>query len=755
MNAKILVGLDLGTDKCCITYQDNIGRPYIISDGVEYKISSIIGILQNGLLVGNEISKNNLYDIPIIVGIKRLIGHDALSKNAQLIATHSQYKLEVGTDNKLKIIIGEKKYDLQELVYILIKKIKDVIIANIGENFSLIITVPANFNEGQKNIILTACQQLNIDFNRFIYEPCSAAIAYINYFELTDFKNNDCKNILVFDFGAGTLDLAIVNVSLIDNELLANIISYVGDNNLGGLDIDVALRQLIYNKYPKLINKCNNDQSFKFIIEKIKIKLSTLFGANSNNTSFIEHYYNVGIVINKLEYVDMLNKLFKQRIINLLDQLHEEQCQNDNKIHKSKIKKDEIDQILLIGGSCYNPWVKDIVSNYYCKPIDDHTITISDHFNNYKIDLKEIAVSLGASSIGKKINAFGNGLIIMESLPLSIGINTVNGIMCKLLNKGDMIPCITKKYFTTSEDYQKNFEIEIYQGECDNITNNYLLGKFSINDLPLLKAGIPILIITISVTTDGLITVDGKLRTNEKYCNKIIINRNKIELDDFKIESNLYKYVNDDKQFNIIMKKYYTLVTMLNYLQYNLIDNVACKIDDKIIDDNIKIFWDDLILIYKIMKEIPKISPNIGRLKEIIINIIKRMNYNVNFDRVDCLIDSVVIEKLDELIKLIELKFQNLITTYQIHTDDIKENTYVTTTFESEKLPDNDFVNIDVESFDDIKIYLTNYLEHIDELKLSTIKTEKIFDYIDTILNQKNTSLHLIEIKEYINKCIT
>jgi len=142
--------LDLGTDKCCISYQDNIGRPFIITDDNSYKISSIIGLMNNGILVGNEISKNNMYDIPIISNLKRLIGRKANDKEVIQIASYFNWKIE-DEKNDLILSIEDKKHSLNDLMCILLKKIKNIIISNIGDNFNVIITIPAIFNEEQKN----------------------------------------------------------------------------------------------------------------------------------------------------------------------------------------------------------------------------------------------------------------------------------------------------------------------------------------------------------------------------------------------------------------------------------------------------------------------------------------------------------------------------------------------------------------------------------------------------------------------------
>ena len=242
--------------------------------------------------------------------------------------------------------INNISYTLNYLMCNLLKKLKEIIISNIGENFNVIITIPANFNEGQKNSILSYCTQVDIDCKYLVYEPCSACLAYINYFN-NKLDDEELRRILVFDFGAGTLDLAIVSCNCIkeDNniEWMAKIESNIGDNNLGGVDIDIVLKKYIINKYPQISNIQNN-----FLIEKIKIKLSTL-NLNTKST-IIEKYYNQIITINLTEYYKLLDDNFKDRIILLLDE-----------IHQSDIQIIDIDEILLIGGSCYNPWIKKLI----------------------------------------------------------------------------------------------------------------------------------------------------------------------------------------------------------------------------------------------------------------------------------------------------------------------------------------------------------------------------------------------------------
>jgi molecular chaperone DnaK (HSP70) len=732
---NIIVGLDLGTDKCCITYQDKLGRPFIITDDNNYKISSIIGILKSGeTLVGNDISKDNIYDIPIISNLKRLIGLKADDPNAIKIANYHNWELSNSISDQLII---NNKYYLNDLLCILLKKIKHIIVSNIGEDFELVITVPANFNEGQKNFILECCNNVGITVKRLLYEPCSAALAYIHYYPI----QTDNLNMVVFDFGAGTLDLALVSCNaIVDDdqpesiEWFTKIEKNIGDNNLGGIDIDMVLSAYLIDKYPEL-SKLND---LRFIVEKIKIKLS------SCKYSVLEKYYDIYINITLEEYYDLLNKHFKDRIISLLDQLIDKKINTDKVllIGSSSNHIKNIDKVLLIGSSSYNPWIIDLVSNYFKIKISDNKINIS----KYNIDLREIGVSLGASCFSKKKLSNNNNLILTETLPLSIGIETVNDQMCKILLKDSIIPVSSRQYFTTSEDNQTSLEIKLYQGERDSVKDNYYLGSFKLENLEAQPQGKLVIIIVISVTTDGLITVEGKVKNNVKNDKKIIINRYKIDISESNIMKNIKEYEQSDLIFNSIMQKYYQLITFLSRLQYNLIDNVINLEEPKYVKDIFSQFWQDIINIYNLMLSSEKIKPNIDQLTKFILYIETKLKFDTKLTNYDLIDDKLLINKLENLNKYLESNFQHLVLTYQTKIiEEANKTDHDNLLLNEESNIINKESNIINKELDDLCLLI---IENIESFEISDNHKLLLLNVIEACQTNKDINL------EDIQKCI-
>lgn len=286
-----------------------------------------------------------------------------------------------------------------------------------------------------------------------------------------------------------------------------------------------------------------------------------------------------------------------------------------------------------------------------------------------------------------------------------------------------MIPCYATQYFSTSEDDQTSIEIKLFQGERDNTNENFYLGSFSMDDLEKMPQGKIVVVINISVTTDGLITVEGKVKNTDKYNKKIIINKYDIKLDDSIVNKNVEQYEINDLIFSNIMKKYYELITMLNRLQYNLLDNI---VDVK---DIIANFWQDLLIVNNLMLQSDKIKNNISQLNKFINYISNKLSLDMTINSHDIVTDNnAILLKLTNLIKYVEKNLQHLITTYQIKVE-------VAATKSSEK-------ELNYNALDDVKLNNINSIDNNTELLDSKDK-----ELLKEVENKDNNKL-INEIKD-------
>ena len=311
---------------------------------------------------------------------------------------------------------------------------------------------------------------------------------------------------------------------------------------------------------------------------------------------------------------------------------------------------------------------------------------------------------------------------------MSIGIETINNMMCKILAKDTTIPCSYKKYFTTSEDNQTEIKVKLFQGERDNINDNFYLGSFVMDNLDPEPQGKIVVSINISVSTDGLITIEGKVKNTEKFNKKIIINRYDTKLNENQILNNIKNYELSDHVFNSIIQKYYSLITMLNRLQYNLLDNIITNTEPnveymKMVQDIFNAFWTDLKSIHKMMSQSDKINPNITQLTKIISNIESKVILEYEEKNIDLTDDKLIINRLDILNKYIEKNLQHLVQTYQIKTDGI-DNTIIETKYDTLE--------------NDIKLKQINSISNSTEI-LDSSEKELLYQVENQIQNAKSS----------------
>jgi molecular chaperone DnaK (HSP70) len=339
----LIIGIDLGTSNCCISYINDKGEIEIIFNETNYLIPSIVSIEKEGILVGNEVNKLHINNNKnIFHNFKRLIGHNISDieitnlkniLNYNIIEENEQIKC-VDTDNK--------KYNLEEIIYYLLNKIKQIIEENINVEWKCIITIPAYFNEIQRQITMNAINLTKLPCIKLLNEPTAASFAYL-YNNKVLYEQTFDKKILVIDFGAGTLDLTILDINK-EDEVLCEVLGIYGDNNFGGIDITKIINDNIFNEFD------NMDINSKLqIAEDIKIKLSNEIDVKYYSSILEKEYeYKYDKYIEELKNISnrMLNP-----IKNILD--------------IAKIKKEEIDEIILVGGSFKIPYFRELISTYF------------------------------------------------------------------------------------------------------------------------------------------------------------------------------------------------------------------------------------------------------------------------------------------------------------------------------------------------------------------------------------------------------
>ena len=562
---ETIIVIDLGTSNCCISYIGHDGKPEILLDPDfldSPTIPSIISIEQDGILVGNEINKSHINSNKnIFHSFKRLIGHklnDLETTNLKEILNYSIIELNG------KIICKDtrgKEYHLEEIIYLLLAKIKSIIINKFGDyGWSCIVTIPAYFNEIQRQVTMSAIQLAGLPLIKLLNEPTGAAFAYLYHNKIL-YEETFNKKILVIDFGAGTLDLTIIEISKND-DLICEVLGIYGDNNFGGIDIT----KLVYNAlFPQI------DLSNSLIDINTKLKIADDIKIELSNQLNVKYYSNELLKTFEYKYTkfcSQLEKEFSNKMIETLLQV----------LESAKLKKEDIDEIVLVGGSFKIPYFRTLVSNYFNKQIDKVSLKIN---NQTFLLYEDIAVSLGASAYGY-YNSRSDSLVLIEKLPLSIGIESANGEIIKIIERNTSIPITRSKQFTTEDLEQKSVDINIFQGESIFKENCSFIGKFTLYNLPPNK---PVIFVSIRVDTNGIINVSAR----DKRCfteSSILIESTNSKLSEDILSEILSKYEinkSSEIQYKKIITNYYQLINIVDKISFQINFNLDLKLEQDII----------------------------------------------------------------------------------------------------------------------------------------------------------------------------
>lgn len=487
-----IIGIDLGTTNSAVAIIEG-GQPKIVENVEGARTTpSVVGVSKNGDRLAGLLAKRQAVTNPqnTIYGIKRFMGHNFADPEVQKVIGTASFKSQKGTDGGVMVTLGDKDYRPEEVSAMILSKIKSDVEAKLGEKITeAIITVPAYFNDAQRKATKDAGQIAGLDVKRIINEPTAAALAY-------GFNKKANEKIVVYDFGGGTFDVSVLEVS----EEVIEVKSTDGDSHMGGRDIDQKLIAYIADEFKKengidITRDPLALQRLDEAAEKAKIELSTT----------TETEINIPFISSGAEGPKhLLMKLTRAK----LDEIAEEYIKRSIDITKkamdaSPFKIGDINEIILVGGQTRMPAIVEAVKNLFGKE------------PNRSINPDEV-VALGAAVQAGVLQGDVKDVLLLDVIPLSLGIETLGGVATKLVERNTTIPTSRSQVFSTAADNQPSVEIHIVQGERQMATDNKSLGRFILDGIPPAPRGMPQVEVTFDVDANGILQVKAKEKTTGK-----------------------------------------------------------------------------------------------------------------------------------------------------------------------------------------------------------------------------------------------
>jgi molecular chaperone DnaK len=487
--AKV-IGIDLGTTNSCVAVMDG-GKPKVIenSEGARTTPSIVAFTKDNERLIGQPAKRQAVTNPDnTLFAIKRLIGRrfdDPMTKKDMEIVP---YDIVKGKNGDAWVEAGGEEYSPSQISAFILQKMKETAEAYLGEKVEqAVITVPAYFNDAQRQATKDAGQIAGLEVLRIINEPTAAALAY-------GMDKNDGKTIAVYDLGGGTFDVSILEIG----DGVFEVKSTNGDTFLGGEDFDNAIVEHLAAAFQKKENMdLKTDklalQRLKEAAEKAKIELSSS-ATTEVNLPFITARMEGGSST-PLHLVETITRSDLEKLVGSLINRTLDPCKKA--LNDAGVTKDEIDEVILVGGMTRMPKVREVVEKFFeAKP---HTGVNPDE-----------VVAMGAAIQAGVLQGDVKDVLLLDVTPLSLGIETLGGVFTRMIDRNTTIPTKKTQTYSTAEDNQNAVTIRVFQGEREMAADNKMLGNFDLLGIPPAPRGVPQIEVTFDIDANGIVNVSAK-----------------------------------------------------------------------------------------------------------------------------------------------------------------------------------------------------------------------------------------------------